>query len=140
VVGALLFGSAIMVGGLALLGVKLTFVNFVAFPMAFGIGVDYSINIYQRYLQEGAGAMGKVLRRTGSAVVLCSLTTIIGYAVLIVADSRALVSLGSIAILGEFTCLSAAVVALPAMLSIAEQRARETASNEPRAIAPSGTA
>jgi predicted RND superfamily exporter protein len=119
---ALLFGSLIMVGLVAAMRIKLNFFNFVALPMTFGIGVDYSINNYQRYLHEGPGSIDKVMRRTGSAVILCSLTTIIGYGTLIIADSKALESLGWIAIMGEFTCLGAAMIALPAMIVWMEKR------------------
>jgi len=66
--------------------------------------------------------MDKVLRRTGTAVFLCSLTTIIGYFTLIIADSNALVSLGGLAIIGEFTCLSAAMLGLPAMVAYLEEK------------------
>ena len=56
------------------------------------------------------------MRATGGAVALCSLTTIIGYAALLVADNQALRSFGEMAILGEVACLSAAVVGMPAFL------------------------
>ena len=115
-------GSLWMVGLMALFDIKINFFNFVALPITFGIGVDYSINIYQRYLQEGPGSIDRVLRRTGTAVFLCSLTTIIGYFTLIIADSMALVSLGKLAILGEFTCLSAAMIGLPSLITIMEKR------------------
>lgn len=119
---AVLVGASVMGGLMAAFGVKLNFFNFMALPMTFGIGVDYSINLYQRYLEEGRGHIEKAMRRTGTAVFLCSLTTIIGYFVLIIGDSRALVSLGMLAILGEFTCLAAALVALPALVSFMERR------------------
>ena len=122
VASSLVFGSVIMVGFMAGLDIKMNFFNFVALPMTFGIGVDYSINMYQRYLMEGPGSMDKVLRRTGTAVFLCSLTTIIGYFTLIIADSNALVSLGGLAIIGEFTCLSAAMLGLPAMVAYLEKK------------------
>ena len=130
----LLYGSLLMVGAMAGIGEKLNFFNFVALPITFGIGVDYGVNIYQRYLQEGPGSMEKVLRRTGLAVFLCSLTTIIGYFTLIIADSNALVSLGGLAILGEFTCISSAMIALPALVAFIERRkaakAAEAATRE----------
>ena len=56
------------------------------------------------------------LRSTGGAVVLCSLTTIIGYYTLIIADNLALVSFGKLAIIGELACLVSAMVVLPAAL------------------------
>jgi predicted RND superfamily exporter protein len=57
-----------------------------------------------------------VLRETGGAVALCSLTTIIGYASLVAAESRALRGFGTLASLGELACVTAALVALPAFL------------------------
>jgi len=122
VASSLLFGSLIMVGLMAAAQIKLNFFNFVALPITFGIGVDYGINVYKRYTQEGFGSMPKVLRRTGPAVFLCSLTTIIGYFTLIIADSKALFSLGGLAILGELTCLSAGLIALPALIALKESQ------------------
>jgi hypothetical protein len=63
-----------------------------------------------------------VFQRSGSAVFLCSLTTIIGYGILIIADSQALVSLGWLAMLGEVTCLTVAMVALPCAISLSEKK------------------
>ncbi|MBN1962294.1 MAG: MMPL family transporter [Deltaproteobacteria bacterium] len=120
----LLSGTILMLGLMALLNIKLNFFNFMALPMTFGIGVDYSINLFQRYREEGRGHIDKALRRTGSAVFLCSLTTIIGYAVLIVGDSRALMSLGWLAILGEFTCITAAMIGMPALINYIETRVK----------------
>lgn len=122
--GTLLVGTLWMLGLAALRGTKLNFFNFMALPMTVGIGVDYAINIYQRYTQEGLGSINLVLKRTGMAVFLCSLTTIIGYTTLIVADSQALASLGWLAILGEFTTLTAAMVGLPAVIAIIDGRRR----------------
>jgi predicted RND superfamily exporter protein len=125
VAAPLVIGSLWMVGLMALSSTKINFFNFVALPMTFGIGVDYPINLYQRYLQEGPGSINRVLRRTGIAVFLCSLTTIIGYFTLIIADSMALVSLGKLAILGEMTCLSAAMIFLPALIILMERNRKK---------------
>jgi hypothetical protein len=66
--------------------------------------------------------MARVLRETGSAVALCSATTIIGYGSLWVADNQALAGFGVLASLGEVTCLCAALVVLPAVLVLREHR------------------
>ncbi len=119
VVGSLLVGVAWMVGVQALFDVKLNFFNFVALPTTFGIAVDYSINIYARFEANQGERRQRVLdalRSTGGAVVLCSLTTIIGYYTLIIADNLALVSFGKLAIIGELACLVSAMVVLPAAL------------------------
>ena len=112
----LLLGVAWLVGLGAAAGVRLNFLNFVVLPITFGIGVDYAVNIVQRWRLEGRGPIDRVLRETGGAVGLCSLTTIIGYSSLLVADNRALQGFGLLAALGELTCITAALVALPAWL------------------------
>lgn len=116
ILGTLVVGVLWMGGVMALLGIKINFFNFIAVPTTFGIGVDYGVNIYQRYKLEGAGSLPKVLRTTGGAVLLCSITTIIGYATLIVAKNQALVSFGWIGILGEVTCIVSALVFVPSLL------------------------
>jgi predicted RND superfamily exporter protein len=114
VLGSLLLGVLWMIAGLAIFKIKLNFLNFVALPITFGIGVEYAVNMYQRYLQDGPGSMPEVLQRIGGAVFLCSLTTIIGYGVLCASRNLALVSFGWAALFGEITCLAAALVSLPA--------------------------
>jgi predicted RND superfamily exporter protein len=120
VMAALLTGVAMLVGAAAAAGVRMNFLNFVVLPITFGIGVDYAVNIVQRY-REGGGSLEKVLRETGSALALCSLTTVIGYASLMVADSQALAGFGLLAALGEVTCLFTALFVLPAWLARREQ-------------------
>lgn len=116
VLGSLILGVLWMVAGMALFTIKLNFLNFVALPITFGIGVEYAVNMIQRYLQDGEGSMPEVVRRIGGAVFLCSLTTIIGYSVLCVSRNLALVSFGWAALFGEVTCLIAALVSLPAFV------------------------
>ena len=65
-----------------------------------------------------------MLRTTGGAVALCSLTTIIGYFTLIIAKNQALVSFGWIAIIGEITCLTAALLFMPVLVMKLEGKDR----------------
>ncbi len=121
VVGSLALGVLWMAGAMTLLSLKLNFVNFAVLPITFGIGVDYAVNLYQRYRQ--AGTVEEALAASGGAVALCSVTTIIGYATLVTADNQAIQSFGLTAVVGEITCLSAALFALPAVLSLRQRRA-----------------
>jgi predicted RND superfamily exporter protein len=104
------------------LGLKLNFINFIALPITFGIGVDYSVNLFQRYLierDEGLARREAMLRsvaNAGGAVLMASLTTVIGYGSLLVARNGSLISFGQAAILGEATCLLAAILVMPAWL------------------------
>jgi uncharacterized protein len=125
-IGLVLFSLVIGVTWLAgiILGfdLKINFLNFIALPITFGIGVDYGVNIFQRYREEGPGRIIQVVRNTGGAVMLCSLTTIIGYGSLLIAGNQAFVSFGRIAVIGEITCMVAAVISLPAFLYWIEKR------------------
>jgi predicted RND superfamily exporter protein len=135
VIGSLLTGVLWLVGAIVFFGIKINFVNFIAFPITFGIGVDYSVNVMTRFVQDGSRDVAGAVRSTGGAVALCSLTTIIGYSSLLMAKNRALYLFGLVAVMGEVACLTAAVVALPALLTLL-RRLRETpassASDEPR--------
>jgi uncharacterized protein len=123
VVGSLALGTLWLGGALGALGIKLNFVNFAVLPITFGIGVDYAVNLYQRYREIGPGGAPVALSTSGGAVALCSLTTILGYSALLVADNRAIFSFGLTAVLGEVACLSAALLALPALLVVRDRRA-----------------
>jgi uncharacterized membrane protein YdfJ with MMPL/SSD domain len=123
VLGALAIGIAWMGAFLALSGVKINFLNFIAFPITLGIGVDYAINLVHRWRLEGPGRVPAIVRETGGAVVLCSLTTTLGYLALLQSVNPAVRSFGTAAVVGEITCLLAVVVVLPAVLRLTEQSA-----------------
>ncbi|MFZ5897120.1 MAG: efflux RND transporter permease subunit [Myxococcota bacterium] len=116
VTGSLLLAVVLLTGWLAIGEQRLNFLNFVALPLTFGIGVEYAINIHERHRVEGDVA--RAGRSVGGAVALCSLTTIFGYGALMFADNRALQSFGRCAIAGEILCLATALIALPAVLSL----------------------
>jgi uncharacterized protein len=118
---ALLVGVFWTVGTLALMHVRLNFLNFIALPVTFGIGVDYAVNIVQR--NEDLDDPPEVLRRTGGAVILCSLTTLLGYLALVRSVNFGVRSLGVAAVIGEVSCLLAAVLVLPAALIWLRSRA-----------------
>jgi predicted exporter len=124
---ALLVGVAGEVVFLYFADVKINYLNFVALPITFGIGVDYAVNVVQRYRADGGKDVLAALRTTGGAVVLCSLTTMLGYAALVGSHNRAIRSLGTIAVVGEVSCLLAAVTVLPALWLLVERRRRSTA-------------
>jgi uncharacterized protein len=128
VIGSLVVGVLWLAGATMLLHLKINFCNFVAYPITFGIGVDYAVNVMTRYVQDGERDVTGAVRSTGAAVGLCSLTTIIGYSSLLLAKNRALYLFGATAVLGEVACLTAAVVALPALLVFLGRRKRGLAA------------
>jgi len=119
---ALLVGVAGEMLFLYFADVKINFLNFSALPITFGIGVDYAVNVAQRYRADGSRDILAALRTTGGAVVLCSLTTMLGYLALVGSLNRGIRSLGVIAVVGEVSCLLAAVLVLPALWLLVERR------------------
>jgi predicted RND superfamily exporter protein len=123
---ALILGVVWLVGLILGFWIKINFLNFIALPITFGIGVDYGVNIFQRYREEGGKNILKVIRDTGGAVGLCSVTTIIGYSSLLLAGNQGFVSFGLLAVVGELTCIVAALLSLPAYLIIMDRWARKS--------------
>jgi hypothetical protein len=111
-----LVGVSGLIAYLQLKAIHLNFLNFIAIPITIGIGAEYAHNLMQRYRTEGDGNLQRVIVETGGAVVLCSLTTTIGYLALLWSINRGIVSLGRAAAVGEITCVLAAVLFLPAFL------------------------
>jgi hypothetical protein len=122
VLGSLVLGVLWLFAATTLLKVKVNFANFIAFPITFGIGVDYSVNIVTRYIQDGERDPTDAVRSVGGAVALCSLTTILGYSSLLMAENRALFLFGLVAVMGEVCCLGTALVFLPAVLVLVRKR------------------
>jgi len=124
---ALLTGIAWMAGTMTVMKLRLNFLNFVALPITFGIGVDYAVNVMRRYAQEVEAGTGNdpieaAVQETGGAIVVCSLTTIFGYSSLLTSANRALNSFGLAAVIGEVACVLAAVLGLSAVLVLIERR------------------
>lgn len=115
-----------LLGAVAHLDLKVNFLNFVALPITIGIGVEYATNLWARCRAASVSrlTLPQILAETGSAVSLCSLTTIIGYSSLLLAQNRALQSFGKVACLGEVTCLLAALLIVPAVARLATSRDR----------------
>jgi predicted RND superfamily exporter protein len=137
VLAALGVGVAWVAFGLVVAGVRIHFFNFIALPITFGIGVDYAVNVVQRYDAEGRRGILDVLRTAGGPVVLCSLTTTLGYLALLRSINQAIRGLGLLAVMGEVACLLAAVVVLPAALvlrerSLSRRASVETSADDPR--------
>jgi len=120
-IASLFLGVLWLAGATMYLGVRINFANFIAFPITFGIGVDYAANVMSRYVQDPRRDIRQAVLSTGGAVALCSLTTVIGYSSLLLAKNRALFLFGLVAVMGEMACLCAAVVALPAWLVFARK-------------------
>ncbi len=108
------FGTLALIALCGLFRLKVNFLDFVALPITIGIGIDYSVNIISRARTEPDTPQGRVeSARTASAVALCSYTTVVGYGSLWFSSNKGIRSFGFAAMLGEITCLSAALLIAP---------------------------
>ena len=107
-------GAVGLVALCALLDVRVNFLDFVALPITLGLGVDYAINI--AHPQDGMTLNAKqMLRSAGASVFVCSLTTMIGYGSLLVSENLAIRSFGIASLIGEVSCVTAALIVVPAL-------------------------
>jgi predicted RND superfamily exporter protein len=112
----LLSGVAYMLGASALLGIDLNPANAVAIPLILGIGIDDGIHIVHRYRERKD--VGQAVRLTGRAVIMTSLTTMVGFGSLSTSHFPALASLGQVALLGIGSCLLTSLLLLPSLLML----------------------
>jgi hypothetical protein len=96
-------------------GVKINMLNFAAVPITIGVGADYALNLLGAMDSLELDAR-RACARMGGAILLCSLTTTVGYASLLVAQSGALRTFGWAAVLGEVMAVATVLLVLPAVL------------------------
>ena len=109
-----------LAGIFALLDWKLNLFNLIALPLLIGMGQDDSLHILHRYREDGPGTIPRVLRETGGAVFLTTLTTVIGFSSMLFVEHQGLRSLGWTNVIGMTLCLLSSVLFVPACLRIAE--------------------
>jgi predicted RND superfamily exporter protein len=117
-------GVFLLLSAASLLGIRINFLDFVALPITIGIGIDYSVNIAARHRSEGRGSAARILAAAGPAVALCSFTTVVGYASLLFSANKGIRSFGLAALIGEVTCIGAAIALAPALLDFRFRRRR----------------
>jgi uncharacterized protein len=118
----LLAGGAAMVGLMNLLGLKFNIVNTGMLPLLIGVGVDYGVYVVHRWIDEGKGlnSIRPTVESTGRAVTLAALTTMIGFAAVILCKWRGLSLMGATMTMGIGLCWLVAIIFLPAVLKIIE--------------------
>nr|WP_276600887.1 MMPL family transporter [Nannocystis sp. ILAH1] len=94
--------------------------NLIALPLLVGMGQDDSLHIIHRYREEGPGRLAHTMRETGGAVILTTVTTVIGFSSMLFVDHIGLRSLGWTAVLGMMFCLLASLTLVPACLRLGE--------------------
>jgi uncharacterized membrane protein YdfJ with MMPL/SSD domain len=84
--------------------------------------VDDGIHLVHRLLEEPESATSPLAHSTGKAIVLTSLTTMVGFGSLLIAHHSGIFSLGLLSTLAVGATLVATLVVLPPMLRLVSSR------------------
>jgi len=101
---------ALLAGVMVLTGRGLNFANYFAVPILLGAGIEYDIHLVQSF-RLGAGE--RLLRSTRWAILLCALSTLLGFASLVPARHRGVASLGWVLTVGTILAYVSAMVLVP---------------------------
>ena len=118
----LVLSFASLFGIMAIAGIKFDFINIISVPLLIGIGIDDAVHINHRYLLEGPGKIDLVVERTGKAVFLTSLTTVIGFASFIPSIMRAMRSTGIVLSTAMALAFFFSILFHPSMLVLMRER------------------
>jgi predicted exporter len=111
----LFVGMVWMLGGMALIGLRINFFNIFVLTMIVGIGVDYGIHLLHRWYESG-GDPGAV-SETSKAIAVAAMTTMVGFGSLVLSHYPGLRSVGGAAILGALSTAVLSMTLLPALLA-----------------------
>lgn len=114
-------GLVWMVGAMALLGIRVNFMNIFVITMIIGIGVDYGIHLLHRWTESGLAPAA--LGETAKAIAVAALTTVAGFGSLVLSHFPGLRSVGAAAILGTVFAAVASIAVLPVLLAGLHMRA-----------------
>lgn len=118
----LIIGLSWMFAIMILFDLSFNFYNLVVLPAILGIGNDNGVHLASRYREEGKASMWNVLSSTGQHVTIGSLTTMLGFAGLLLTNHPGLFSIGLMALIGIGMTLLSAVTFLPALVQFLEDK------------------
>ena len=119
-----LAGGVMTFGLLALCGLTLNPTNLIVLPLVLGIGVDDGVHVVHDF--RNRSATGSTGRRnayqpsasTAGAIVLTSLTSMVGFGSLCISSHRGLFSVGVTLVIGIGCCLFVSLFLLPGVLAL----------------------
>jgi predicted RND superfamily exporter protein len=110
------------------IGLPLNPANVIVLPLLLGMGVDAGVHIFHRYRQQPTNRPVGLAGGTGKGITLTTLTTMIGFSALMLAEHRGIAGLGLVLTLGMGLTLLVCLTLMPALL---ELRSRPQAPREP---------
>ena len=115
-----LAGGAMMVGAMGLLQVNLNPANLIVLPLVLGIGVDDGVHVVHDYRRQMRARQKeyKISASTINAILLTSLTSMVGFGSLMIASHQGLFSVGLTLLVGVGCCGFISLIPLPAILRL----------------------
>jgi hypothetical protein len=124
-------GMVQLFGLMGLLEIPLNPANMIVLPLILGIGVDYGIHVVHDFLHRRDDYQS-VSGSTATALVINSLTTMVGFGSLMIATHQGLQSLGRVLTIGITCCLMSALI-VPCLILLGKRSRRgEAARNTER--------
>jgi len=115
-------GALLTLGAMGLFGVPLNPANMIALPLIVGVGVDNGVHVLHDYRARRGRVPYLLGAATGRGVLVAALTTVLGFGTLTTARHVGMASLGLALAVGVTCCTAAALVGLPALLRVLDER------------------
>jgi hypothetical protein len=125
-------GLVQMFGLMGYLDIRLNPANMITLPFIIGIGLENGVNIVHDFRRQGP-RYRRMSSATSVAVMINSLTTMVGFGALMIAQHQGLQSLGRALTIGMACCLFSSLV-LPNLFCVLRQ-GRTAEQSEPAAAA-----
>jgi len=107
------------VGTMVLIDLDFNILNFLGLLLIIGIGVDYGVHIIHHY-QEGR-SIHEVFSSVGRAILLTTLTTMIGFGSLMFSSYRGVATLGGVLVIGVGYAFIMTILIIPIFLKERDQ-------------------
>jgi len=117
------FALLLTFGLLGIVAPGLSIISVAIVALLMGLGVDYSIHLMNRLVEEGTiedkiERVHKTLSFTGKAVLLSTVTTMIGFGSLMISSMSPMVTFGFGCAIGIFFCFISAIILVPCLVLI----------------------
>lgn len=114
-------GVAGMLGAMRVFGIPFNPLNVMALPVILGTAEDNGVHMVHRFIQE-KGDLFRTMAGTGRAVLLCAMTTIVGFVSLAFTSHRGLASFALTLTFGITFALLSSLFVLPPLLQFVGPR------------------
>lgn len=117
------YAMALTFGFLGMVTPELTILSISIAALLMGLGVDYSIHLMNRFgeektLEDKVSRMEKTLKSTGKAVLLSTVTTMIGFGSLMISSMSPIITFGLACTIGILFCFISAIILVPCLVLI----------------------